>query len=44
MQIVNNLFKWSFYISGLTLLMLMAGIVSIWLIIEILAVMASMTT
>jgi hypothetical protein len=44
MQTANNLFKWSFYISGVAGMIIIGGIVSIWLAIEVLAVLAGMTT
>ena len=43
MHTVNNVFKWSFFISGMTVLMLAGGVFSIWLLIEMLALLVGFT-
>ena len=43
MQTVNNVFKWSFYLSGMTGLVILAGIFASWLSIEMLVVLVDIT-
>jgi len=43
MQAVNNLFKWSFYISSATGLMIFGAIFASWLIVEILVILVGIT-
>ena len=42
-QTVNNVLKWSFMVSGMTGLLLVGGIFSTWLLIEMLAVLVGIT-
>ena len=43
MQTLNNVFKWSFYISSMTGLTILAGIAASWLAIELLVVLVDIT-
>lgn len=43
MQTINNVFKWSFVISGASGLMLMGGIFASWLAVQTLVVLTGMT-
>ena len=43
MQAVNNVFKWSFYLSGMTGLTILLSIVTSWLAIELLVVLVGIT-
>jgi len=43
MQAVNSIFKWSFYISSATGFMIIGGIVTSWLMVEILVILVGMT-
>ena len=44
MQTVNNVFKWSFYLSGMTGMTILVSIVASWLAIELLVVLVGITT
>lgn len=43
MQAVNNVFKWSFYLSDMTGLTILLSIVASWLVIELLVVLVDIT-
>lgn len=43
MQTINNMFKWSLMVSGMTGLLLVGGIFSTWLLIEMLAVLVGIS-
>ena len=43
MQTVNNVLKWSFFISGMSGVMLLSGVFAIWLAIETLVVLIDIT-
>lgn len=43
MQTVENVVKWSFYVSGMTGLVILAGIFASWLSIELLVVLVDIT-
>ena len=43
MQTVHNVLQWSFYLSGMTGLMVLAGIFTSWLSIEILVALVDIT-
>lgn len=43
MHTANNVLKWSAFISGMTSLMVLGGIFSIWLMIEVLVLLAGIT-
>lgn len=44
MHTVNNVIKWSFAISGMTVLTLLGTIFAIWLLIEMLVVLIGITS
>ncbi len=39
MHTVNNVFKWSCYISGVTGLLILSGVLAIWFLIEVLVLL-----
>ena len=43
MQTVNNVLKWSLMLSGMTGLLLVGGIFTTWLLIEMLAMLVGIT-
>lgn len=43
MQTVNNVLKWSCYISGVTGLMVLSGVLASWFVIEMLVVLVDVT-
>jgi len=43
MQTVNNVFKWSFYLSSMTGMMILGSIFASWFVIEMLVVLVGIT-
>ena len=43
MQTVNNVFKWSCFIGGITGYMVLSGVVASWFLIEVLVVLVDVT-
>lgn len=41
--VINNVLKWSFFVSGMTGFMLLGSIFATWLLIEMLAVLVGIT-
>jgi hypothetical protein len=42
-EIMNNILKWTFFISGMSGLMLLSGVFAAWLLIEALVVLIDIT-
>lgn len=43
MQVINNVFKWSFVISGVSGLMFIGGVFASWLVIQTLVLLTGIT-